>query len=86
MKSWKNPEVKVFNVKMNENIAASDDQKLLVNFNPGGDILVYVNGRLIVDTVYGYYMSGNKAIASNAYEQNTGSTGDWVLNSGSCRV
>lgn len=86
MKAWKNPEVKVFDVKMDENIAASGDERVSVNFTPGGNIMVYVRGQVIVDTSYGWYWDGSVRKASNAYEQNEGSTGDWVLNGSSCRA
>ena len=86
MKAWKNPEVKVFDVKMDENIAASGDERVSVNFNPGGDIMVYVHGQVIVDTSYGWYWKGSGRTASNAYQQSTGSTGAWVLDGSSCRA
>lgn len=88
MKKWEKPEVKVFSVKMDENIAASGEGRYIktVNFNPGGDIQVYVNGQIIVDTNIGWYMDGDVVKASNAYQQGIGSTGDYVLNGSSCRV
>lgn len=86
MKAWKNPEVKVFDMKMDENIAASGDERVSVNFNPGGNIMVYVRGHVIVDTKYGWYWNGPVRTASNAYQQSTGSTGAWVLDGSSCRA
>lgn len=86
MKAWTTPEVKVFSVKMDENIAASGDERMQVYFNPGGNIWVYVNGQIIIDTSYGWYMNGGTATASFAYQQNTGSTGSWILDGSSCRA
>ena len=86
MKAWKNPEVKVFDVKMDENIAASGDERLSVYFTPEGSIMVYVRGQVIVDTSYGWYWKGSVRTASNAYQQSTGSTGAWVLDGSSCRA
>lgn len=86
MREWKKPEVKVFDVKMDENIAASGDEQLVVNFNPGGDIRVHVRGQIIVDTSVGWYMDGAVRRASFAYKNGEGSTGDYVLNGSGCRA
>lgn len=60
MKTWKKPEVKVFDVKMDENIAASGD---------GGyktDYIHYVEGGIIYRDGANYHWKGNH------YIQNTG--------------
>lgn len=93
MKNWERPEIKICSVCMNENIASSGTggldvyQTKTVNFLPGGDILIYVNGNTIVDTRYIWYMDGNTAKAANVDTQNQGgSAGDWILTGSTCRV
>ncbi len=57
MREWKKPEVKVFDVKMDENIAVSGEQILFIIHNQGGvsaskwkRYSYYVSGNTIVDT------------------------------------
>lgn len=66
MKSWKNPEVKVFNVKMNENIADSGEEILDIRHSQSGVLAdkwesfkYYVSNGTIVDTSYTYHDSSN---------------------------
>ena len=64
MREWKKPEVKVFDVKMDENIAASGDRILNIRHSQRGVMAdkwkrhnYYVSGNTIVDTSYTYHDS-----------------------------
>lgn len=64
MREWKKPEVKVFDVKMDENIAASGDRILNIRHSQSGVMAdnwekhnYYVSGNTIVDTNYTYHDS-----------------------------
>lgn len=79
MKAWKNPEVKVFDVKMDENIAASGDRILNIRHNQSGEMAdnwskhdYYVSGNTIVDTNYTYHDSSEL----NTYYFTIASEGD----------
>ena len=66
MKAWKTPEVKVFNVKMDENIAASGDQTMLIMHQQRGTIAsswptytYYVSNGTIVNTSNRYFYTAS---------------------------
>ena len=66
MKVWKKPEVKVFNVKMNENIAASGDETQVIMHQVSGSLAntwksytYYVSGETIADTGIKYFYTAS---------------------------
>lgn len=73
MREWKKPEVKIFDVKMDENIAASGDQyqTLYIYYDEGGITRGGANykcqGTSIQDTGIDYQKSGNMIIVSEKY-------------------
>ena len=80
MREWKKPEVKVFDVKIDENIAASGQERKKIHFTDG-DFWCYVNGQIIVNTSVGWYTGNDgRAWASFAYSSGGGSTGSWAVN------
>lgn len=84
MREWKKPEVKVFDVKMDENIAASGQERKKIHFNDG-DWWCYVNGQIIVSSSVTWYTDNNgRVCASNAYTPGSGSTGSWAVDG--CRA
>ena len=67
MREWKKPEVKVFDVKMDENIAASGDRILNIRHSQVGKLPdmwnrfdYWVSGNTIVDTSYTCGQTSNK--------------------------
>lgn len=70
MREWKKPEVKIFDVKMDENIAASGDQYQVVHidFDLGGITRggydYRCQGTNIQDTGISYYKFGNEIVVS----------------------
>lgn len=78
MREWKKPEVKVFDVKMDENIAASGQETKEIYFQEGY-FWCYVDGQIIVNTSVTWYKDNDgKVCASYAYTPGKGSTGKWA--------
>lgn len=75
MKAWKNPEVKVFDMKMDENIAASGEYetrtitlKVAGNLKAEGTWTFNVTGSTIVLTGIPYNKNGNAAATYDEVE------------------
>lgn len=75
MKSWENPKVKVFNVKMDENIADSGNGTQVITLQQSGVIAnawptntYKVNGNIIVDSGIEYtWNSGMNRFQTSGY-------------------
>lgn len=75
MKEWKKPEVKIFNVKIDENIAASGDGSGYMSgyisfytngISRGGGNYRYNSSNQIQDTSYTWFYSGSEKCVSSS--------------------
>lgn len=78
MREWKKPEVKVFDVKMDENIAASGDRILNIRHNKAG-VLAGEWER------YDYRVSGNMIVDTNHTYRQTSTTNSYYYTMASAR-